>query len=537
MTNLNSKLLGGAAVALLAGMFAAPAQAQTVPLHSGGATLAEKVYRDIFNCYGNQSGGDTTIGLAGAATGCNGVTPYRSNVEPLYVGVGSGNGKKAFVNHDASKFTDGPRTPDAVPVPSTSDFGPFYGTGAGATWVRNTTDTGPFPATVHFVGSDDPLTTADITTYNANLANWGAPIQVPSMITTIALPFNGTFNEKGKDLHTTGGTSKVQFSTNSFCGVYTGAITNWNDAALTADNANQALIASQPIKLVFRSDGSGSTFLFSNALIHQCGTTSTPRAGITHPVPDQWLTDNGLNPVAANPDLLPDSNNNFFIAVNTAGHMPAGAVGASGSGGVKTAINANVGSVGYISPDFISNVDPIGPKAVNLQSWNSFVNNLTKKFVAAGPKSGTAVMGAIKAPLFTAGSCPVGTAKGQASDGICAHNALNWGVTNPTPISAAAFPIGGFTFVDMYTCYASASDVNALVGTTAGSLGLFRWFFGSSTDNALKVKTELTANGFSLVPGSWISGAKKLLTSDLKTKISTPGTAKTGCATVVGGGA
>src|ERR1700748_2110730 len=56
--NLNSKLLGGAAVALLAAAFAAPAQAQTTPVYSGGGTLAEKVYRDIFNCYGNQSGAD-----------------------------------------------------------------------------------------------------------------------------------------------------------------------------------------------------------------------------------------------------------------------------------------------------------------------------------------------------------------------------------------------------------------------------------------------------------------------------------------------
>jgi len=62
----NSKLLGSATVALLALAYAMPAQAAT-PLYSGGGTLAEKVYRDIFNCYGNHAGGDTTVGLAGAA--------------------------------------------------------------------------------------------------------------------------------------------------------------------------------------------------------------------------------------------------------------------------------------------------------------------------------------------------------------------------------------------------------------------------------------------------------------------------------------
>jgi ABC-type phosphate transport system substrate-binding protein len=531
---LNSKLLGGAAVALLAAAFAAPAQAQTVPLYSGGGTLAEKVYRDIFNCYGNQSGGDTTVNLAGQAANCNGATPYRSTVEPLYVGVGSGNGKLGFVNGDSSHFTDGPKTPDNPPVPSTSDFGPFFGTGTGAGWVKDTTDSGPFFPKISFVGSDDPLIASDITTYNANLNNWGAPIQVPALITTIALPFSpiGTFNQKGKDLHTTGGTSKVQFSTNTWCGIYTGAITDWSNAEITHDNANTQL-GTGAIHVVYRSDSSGSTFLFSNALIHQCGTVSSPRTGITHPVPDQWLTDNGIaNP--GNPDNIGASVNKFFINIVS---KPANFVGANGSGGVKSTINGNPGYIGYISPDFISNVDPTGPVAANLQTWLSFSTNLAPKWIAAGPKSGTAVMGAVKAPLFTAGSCPVGTGVGQSPDGVCAHNALNWGVTNPLPTSSGAFPIGGFTFIDTYTCYAAPADVNALVGTTAGSLGLFRWFFGSTTENASIVKTQLGANGFSLVPGSWISGAKKLLTTDIKSKISTPNTPKTGCATVTGSGA
>jgi len=91
--------------------------------------------------------------------------------------------------------------------------------------------------------------------------------------------------------------------------------------------------------------------------------------------------------------------------------------------------------------------------------------------------------------------------------------------------------------MDIYTCYASSADVTALVGTTAGHLGYLRWFFGSTTENGSLLKNSLNANGFTTVPGSWISGAKKLLTTDQKTKISTPGTVKTGCAGIVGAGA
>jgi ABC-type phosphate transport system substrate-binding protein len=543
--NLTSKLLGGAGAALMVAAFAAPAQAQTTPLYSGGGTLAEKVYRDIFNCYGNRSpngttpNGDLTIGLVGPQTTCNTATPYRSNVEALYVGVGSGNGKKALNTHDASQYTSGGRIPDAVPVPSTSDFGPFYGTGTGAGWVRGTSN--PFPK-VSFTGSDDPLTPADITAYKAASGwndaspmsgSWGAPIQVPAFVTTVTVPFNPTAGWTPKNKVLAGGSSAVNLSTNTLCGIFTGAINNWNHAAITADNKNVQL-GSGPITVIYRSDGSGTTFLFTNALIHQCGSQSAPRAGITFNVPDQWLADNGIANPAGDPDHIGDSNNNFYINVNTAGHKPANFTGASGSGGVQSAIAGTVGATGYLSPDFVAPVVPGGLVTANLQSYASLLAG-TKVWKPATPKTGTGIMSALKAPLFTAASCPVGTAVGQAADGICAHNPLNWGKTNPMPTSTAAYPIGGFTFIDTYTCYASAADVDAIAGKTVGALGLWTWWFSSPTINLSIVKNELTANGFSVVPGSWLSGAKKLFTSDVKTKVATPGTAKSPCTTVVGG--
>src|SRR5262249_42753062 len=90
MTKLNSKLLGGAGFALMALAVAAPAKAQPVPLHSGGGPLAEKVYRDIFNCYGDSGAADTggltelEESLQGQATGCNGIAAKNPDVQILY---------------------------------------------------------------------------------------------------------------------------------------------------------------------------------------------------------------------------------------------------------------------------------------------------------------------------------------------------------------------------------------------------------------------------------------------------------------------
>jgi len=520
--SLKSKVLGGAAAVLFAASFAAPAQATpSSPLYSGGGTLAEKVYRDIMDCYGSHSGTDTTFGLNAPPAICNAATPYNANVELLYVGVGSGNGLKAFDNGDPSQYISGARTPDNPPVASTSDFGPFYGTGTGATWAPSGTATNYFPK-VSFTGSDSPLGSADITTYNSKSNGWGSPVQFPGLVVGVTIPFNpssGGFNQKGTKPSGGGNSSLVDLSTNTLCGIFTGGITTWNDANITADN-NGVVLGTGAITVIYRSDSSGTTFLTSNALINQC-------AGTSFPVPNSWQTAAG--------NTAGVGNTKFFINVAAASLLPANFTPASGSGGVETAINTTTGSIGYVSPDFVKPVLASGPEAANLQTWAS--QGLTKVWKAPTASSATAIVSSSKPPSFSKASCPVGTGMGQSPDTICADNALNWGVAFPKPTSTSAYPIGGFTFIDMYSCYHSPSDVTALVGTTAGSLGYFRWYFGSTTENASLVKNSLTKNGFAVLPGGWISGIKKLLTGDKTTDIGTPGQANTACTKVTGNGA
>jgi ABC-type phosphate transport system substrate-binding protein len=548
MIKVKSLALGTAATMLVSSL-AIPAQA-TTSLYSGGGTLAEKIYRDIMNCYGSHGGGagsgDTTAFLAGNATGCNGATPYNANTLLLYVGVGSGNGKAGFTHHNSALFTfnGSIKKPDSPPVPSTTLDGPYYndpantGSGVGPGWLPDTTGTAAGFPTISFVGSDDPLNGSDITTYNTNTNGWGAPVQFPGLITTITIPYNpaaGTWTEKGKKPSGGGNSGLFDLSQTTLCGIFNGDIQQWNDPAITKDNSNVVLGTGQ-ITVTYRSDSSGSTFLTSNALVNQCAST-------THPIPAAWQSAG----TSSTPNVPGVGNNSFFINVkaslgvqngttNTTG-LPANFVGASGSGGVKTAINTTSGSIGYVSPDFAQPVDGTGPKAANLQTWVSFKNATTAIFKAPGSKAGTAIVGTTKAPSFTAGSCPTGTAAGQSPDGKCADNALNWGVTFPTPLGTSAYPIGGFTFIDTYTCYANAASVTALASTTAGSLGYLRWYYGSTTENGGLVTAQLSANGFAPAPTSWLTAIKKLLTTNQPTKLSTPGTAKTGCASVSGTGA
>lgn len=528
MLHTFKKWSGGVAViALTAGFIAidgAPAKAAiTDHLYSGGGTLAELLYRDLWDCYGSNGIAGELGGIPGACTGGT----FNGSVETTYVGVGSGNGKKAFINHDSSLLVSGSRKPDNPPIASPNDVGPFYGTGTGAAWVPGT-GVGPNFPQFQVAGSDDPLTSGDITTYNTHaLPTGGAPIQIPTLITTVTVPFtpaSGTWTPNGKTL--TGASSKVQFSTNTWCGIFTGAITDWSNSEITADNGGVQL-GTGPINVFVRSDGSGTTFLFSNAFLNQCGSASLPRS--THPVPDAWLTANSIT--NATPFV---SNNNFFINLDAshANILPANFHEAAGNGSLIKAVDAQAGGVGYASPEvdqpvktgLDSNGNPVAATA-NLQNVASFTKTRTQfVYVPPTPASGTAIMSTLKPPSTTA-VCP---------GPQCFTDPLAWGATNPVPTSAKAFPIGGFTFIDLYTCYNSLNDVNSLVGTAA-PVGFIKWYYGSSTINSNNPAAVLAIHGFSPVPNAWKSAINKLTLTNKPTKIGHGGDTKsTPCKTLTG---
>jgi ABC-type phosphate transport system substrate-binding protein len=526
------RVLAGSVAAVMAmGAAVTSTYGQTTALYGGGSTLVEKIDRIIFNQYGSTANGDTCAGLPSSYCAA---TPYRNDVEPLYVGVGSGNGKNSLTHHDAALYVSGNRTPDDPPVASTRDFGPFYGTGTGTSWSPGTTN--PFPK-VSFSASDDPLTAADISTYNALPTTFGPLVQVPGQVATVAVAFTPTpgWKPKGPILQSDGKRygSKVNLSTNTVCGIFTGAITDWSNAEITKDNYGTQL-GKGTITVVYRHDGSGTTFLFTNGLVNQCGTTSHPVS--THPVPDQWLTDNGMSFSITAPHFT--SQNAFFINVFNAGHLPANFYndtggfsgvtgGCNGNGGVQLCVDKTAGAIAYISPNFIQpfttgndeNGSPVAASA-NIQTYYSYFYHLTPVFLPPAPSHGTFIMQYTQPPIF------VGNATAPAT------NPLNWGAVDPTPLFAGAYPFGGFTFIDFYSCYASKKDVDALMGVVPHKLGLFRWFFGSQPENGNIPKNALVANGFSPIPVTWLGAVQKLLFLNQNTRIGTPGQSGTACANV-----
>ncbi|MBD1998580.1 phosphate ABC transporter substrate-binding protein PstS [Leptolyngbya sp. FACHB-541] len=107
---------------------------------------------------------------------------------------------------------------------------------------------------VDFSSTDVPLTAQQIAQFPDER---GELIQVPIASSAIVLAYNLQDVEE------------LRLSREAYCGIATGEITNWNDAAIARDNPEVSL-PDLPITFVHRSDNSGTTFNFTNHLDQVC---------------------------------------------------------------------------------------------------------------------------------------------------------------------------------------------------------------------------------------------------------------------------
>lgn len=350
----------------LAGLCAA--QAAMADVNGGGATLPQPLY---------QTAGVLTAGFA------------------PYLGVGSGNGKSAFLTNDYTKIKPG--------------------------------DTSTPPKNVHWAGSDSKLLQAELDKYAADHAAWGPLIQVPSVATSVAIPFNKT------------GTANVDLSVNQLCGVFSGRLTDWSQ--ITGSGRTGA------ITVVYRSDLSGTTELFTRFLNAKCAETGT-----------------------------------FAITTNFAnsysGGVPAGAVFASGSANVMTALNEAQGRITYMSPDYA---------ATTLAGLDDATKVARVAGVSPAPANVSAAIAAVAVPAAANRANPNAWVPVFAA------------TTNPNDPSVVAYPtsgypILGFTNVIFSQCYANAAQSTQV-------RDFFTRHYGAVAAN--NNDAAITANRFVPLPTTW----------------------------------
>jgi phosphate transport system substrate-binding protein len=257
------------------------------------------------------------LGVAAAIVGtaCGGTGTAGASPSPADVGSGALTGagatfpdpyyKKAFFDYSAK-------------YPQVTINYQAVGSGAGIQqFIKNTVD---------FGASDVPMASADITSAGGT----EVLTQIPTTLGVISIAFNIS------------GVSSLKLDADTVAGIFLGHIKTWNDPALTALNSGTSL-PNKPITVVHRSDGSGTTFHFTDYMSK---------------ISSEWKTKVG---------------NAKSVS------WPVG-VGASGNASVAQAITSTEGSVGYVELAYV----------VQTGMHQAALKNANGKFVTASVAGATA---------------------------------------------------------------------------------------------------------------------------------------------------
>jgi phosphate transport system substrate-binding protein len=163
------------------------------------------------------------------------------------------------------------------------------GSGAG---IKQMTD-----GTVDFGATDGPMTDEQIKSYQDK--HGSGILHFPTVLGAVVPTYN-----------IPGVTGSLNFTPEALAGIYLGKITKWNDPALTGPNKGVNL-PSQDIVVVHRSEGSGTTYIWTDYLSK---------------VNDEWKTK---------------------VSRATSVNWPVG-LGGKGSEGVTGIVKQTPGSIGYV---------------------------------------------------------------------------------------------------------------------------------------------------------------------------------------------
>jgi len=332
MGNTRMKLLAGAVMFLAGASLATSAMSTT--LYGGGATLPAGGYVGW-----NWGASQTRLTPDASKTPAVTVDPASmfgawagSTNAVQYCQTGSGGGKRVL---DGDTVT----APSLTPTGTCGDF--LTGGVANAGFQIPSTASSSFP---DFVGSDAPISSSEYGTFVTNNGTAkGEPIQFPAVAGSIAVIYRNDSLSAPLNLTTT-----------QVCKIFDGEFTNWTDI--------NPSFASKPINVVFRSDGSGTTYNLMNNLNHLC--SAIVPTGTFFAVDQTFASD-----VAFAGHVLPIGQSTW----------PGIKTPANGNPAVVSAVAGSDGAIGYAEA---ANVKNGGGASVQMATINGFdpVNDLPATF-------------------------------------------------------------------------------------------------------------------------------------------------------------
>jgi ABC-type phosphate transport system substrate-binding protein len=403
-------------------------------VYGGGGTLAAILYRNWEDYYG--------VALPPDPQGAGNGLPVNPSFQYYYQPIGSGGGQVAFLSQTPSSTIPSTGNPESCP-------------NGGFACI-------PYP-NWSYSGSDATFSSAQISCYQVGgpCGSGGAviPAAQPArgqyfQIPTLETPITFAYDPSGQSVPAGG----LRLSRNSYCGIWEGAIANWGDPGITADNGG-VQVSTQAITRVVRSDGSGTTFLLTNHLNTVC-------QGLSNPTYD-WTAGAG-----------------------TAVTWPGTVTAVSGSSGVASTTQTTAGAIGYVGPSYVLPVAPAGPPTILLQNQYAITNHVTQ----------------FRGPTIA------NTSKAFKSVGVPTNpDPFDLALLNPNPIESGAYPVVGFTWLEAYQCYSTST-------AAVGVKDIIKWY--ALTGTTTPANNVLAAQGFAPLNKAFKAKIRSIANSIVKGPVS-----------------
>ena len=329
------------------------------------------------------------------------------------------------------------------------------GSGAGET---NFYGANRMTATQMFSGTDGVLTSATRTAIEA-VTNIGTNYTViPATAGPIAMVYNlPGLKQKISATSTTTTAATLRLNGETICGIYSGQIKKWNNAKIKALNPLVTNLPSSDIKVVGRSDSSGTTFIFTSylgkaaaAAQNQCGMHSAFTSNTEANFNDAPTSASDFVPTKVQPGT-------YFAAMRTALGTSA-IVGKSGNGGIAPYVKNTVGTISYVESSYATKYSL---STAALETKSKFTSGTNRnKFNYLKPTAAGAVA-AMTAAAAVAGQDPI----------------------NPTtsyvqPVFAtgtSSYPIVGYSWLILYTAFDPATSTGVGKGQVQGLVAFLNW--------------------------------------------------------------
>ena len=349
-----------------------------------------------------------------------------------------------------------------------------YSGGGSGTGESNFFGANRMTATQMFSGTDGVLSSSTRTSISGVLGTEYTVI--PAAAGPIAVVYNlPGLKQKISSTSTKTTTATLRLNGEMICGIYSGQIKKWNDAKIKKLNPLVTNLPSTDIKVVGRSDSSGTTFIFTSYL-GKAATAAQKQCGMHSGFTSNTEANFNDSPASAT-DFVPTKvqPGTYFAGIRTA--LGASAiVGKSGNGGIAPYVKATTGSISYVESSY-ANKYKLSTAA--LETKSKFTSGTNKnKFNYLKPTSAGAVA-ALTAHAAVVGQDPI----------------------NPTtsyiqPVFAtgtSSYPIVGYSWLLLYTDFPVGSVSK---GQVQGLVAFLNWALTSG-----QTSTYL-ARGYVSLPSS-----------------------------------